>query len=350
MRYTTRPQKRRWPRRILFITIVGLVIVLIATLIAQHVYHRELGPEDVNNQQGQLVTISSGESVDEIAQKLQAAKIIHSAWAFELYVSSQQERGALEAGTYSFSPSEGVQEIVAQLSHGKIAANLITVLPGQRLAQVEQSFRNDGFSAAQVTAAFSDPSQYDDEPIMSLKPADASLEGLMFPDSYQKVSTTSPEQIIRESLEEMNKQLTPSIRQSFASEGLSPYQGLTLASIVEQEVSNQSDRTQVAQVFLSRLSQGIPLGSDVTAYYGADVAGQAPSVNYPSPYNTLLNKGLPPTPIGTVSQSSLEAVANPAKTQWLYFVTGDNGITYFSKTLAQHEAYTQQYCHKLCSN
>jgi UPF0755 protein len=280
---------------------------------------------------------------------LQTKGIIHSAWAFELYVSSQQERDGLEAGTYNFSPSESVQEIVAQLSHGKIAANLVTILPGQRLSQIKQSFTNDGYTTGQVSAALNDPSQYDDEPIMEIEPADASLEGMLFPDSFQKDESTTLPQIIRESLTEMNKQLSPSIKASFASEGLTPYEGLVLSSIVEQEVSSQSDRNQVAQVFLSRLAQGIPLGSDVTAYYGAIEAGHSPSVTYDTPYNTLLHKGLPPTPISSVSESSLQAVAHPAKTSWLFFVTGDNGTTYFSKTLAQHEALTQQYCHKLCS-
>lgn len=350
MRYTARPKKRRWPRRILFIAIVGILLIVAATFIARQIYRHELLPENSQDQQSQLVTISSGESVDEIAVKLQSLGTIRSASAFELYVSSQEERDSLEAGTYKFSPNEAVQEIVAQLSHGKIAADLVTILPGQRLAQVEQSFQNDGFSAAQITAAFSDPSQYDDESIMSIKPADASLEGMLFPDSFQKVTTTPPRQIIRESLAEMSKQMTASIRQAFASEGLSSYQGLTLASIVEREVSGQTDRNEVAQVFLSRLTQGIPLGADSTVDYGAAIAGQAPSVTYASPYNTYLNKGLPPTPIGTVSASSLDAVAHPAKTQWLYFVAGDNGVTYFSKTLAQHEAQTQEYCHKLCND
>ncbi len=94
---------------------------------------------------------------------------------------------------------------------------------------------------------------------------------------------------------------------------------------------------------------GIPLGSDVTAYYGARINGQPPSTSYDSPYNTLLHKGLPPGPISNVSDSSLSAVAHPANTDWLYFVSGDNGNTYFSKTLEEHQALTAQYCHKLCS-
>ena len=114
-------------------------------------------------------------------------------------------------------------------------------------------------------------------------------------------------------------------------------------------MSKQSDRSQAAQVFLKRLKSDISLGSDVTAYYGALLAGQKPSVNYDSPYNTHLHKGLPPGPISNVSASSLNAVAHPADTDWLFFVTGDDGTTHFTRTLEDHEAATAQYCHKLCS-
>jgi len=93
----------------------------------------------------------------------------------------------------------------------------------------------------------------------------------------------------------------------------------------------------------------MPLGSDVTAYYGSVAAGQKPSLTYDSPYNTLQHKGLPPGPISNVSQSSLNAVANPSNTDWLYFVAGDDGNTYFSHTIEEHEALTKQYCHKLCN-
>ncbi len=349
MRYTARPKKRSLPKRIMTILIVGLIVVVAATVIARETYNRELGPANSANQQTQEVIINQGEAADTIAVKLKNDGLIRSSWAFELYVSSLQERGALEAGTYDFSPSQSVQEIVAQLTHGKVAANLVTILPGQTLNQIEKAFENDGYSASDLSSAFDDPTQYANEPVMSIKPASTSLEGMLYPDSFQKDQNTSLQDIVRESLDEMDKQLTPSIRQAFAAEGLTPYQGLILASIVEAEVSSQSDRNQVAQVFLARLAQGMPLGSDVTANYGSIEAGQPESITYDSPYNTLLHKGLPPSPIGTVSVSSLSAVAHPAKTSWLYFVTGDNGTTYFSQTLAQHQAYTAQYCHKLCS-
>jgi UPF0755 protein len=147
---------------------------------------------------------------------------------------------------------------------------------------------------------------------------------------------------------EASDNYTPDLQAAIAAHGLNPYQGLTLASVVEQEVSKPSDQPQVAQVFLTRLQEGMKLGSDVTARYGAISAGLSPSLTYDSSYNTLLHSGLPPTPISSVSSSSLNAVAHPANTAWLYFVTGDDGTTYFSTTFAQHQAYTDKYCHKLC--
>jgi UPF0755 protein len=92
------------------------------------------------------------------------------------------------------------------------------------------------------------------------------------------------------------------------------------------------------------------LQSDVTAFYGAILAGQPPSVSYDSSYNTYLHPGLPPGPISNVSQSSLNAVAHPANTTWLYFVAGDNGTVYFSQTAQQHQAQVEEYCKQLCSD
>jgi UPF0755 protein len=148
----------------------------------------------------------------------------------------------------------------------------------------------------------------------------------------------------------MEKQLTPDLRTAFANEGLSTYQGIILASMVEQEANKTADRQQVAQVFLSRLKQNMTLGSDVTAFYGAILAGQAKSTKYDSPYNTLIYKGLPPTPISNVSAVSLQAAAHPASTDWLYFVAGDDGTIYFSKTYEEHQQLIDQYCHKLCGS
>jgi UPF0755 protein len=92
------------------------------------------------------------------------------------------------------------------------------------------------------------------------------------------------------------------------------------------------------------------LESDATSGYGAILDGEEPSLTYPSAYNTYQNKGLPPGPISNVGRNSLQAVTDPARTDYLFFVSGDDGQTYFSKTLEEHEAFTERYCTKLCNN
>lgn len=346
--YTMGLKRRRLPRRV-WRLLIGLICLFIAgVLISRHVYNLDLRPVS-NDQKTQIFTVEAGSSVKQISSDLQKDHLIRSAWAFQLYVHSKELNNLLQAGTYALSPSQNTVSIVTTLTRGKVTTRLVTILPGRRIDQVRADLINDGFAPAAVDQALN-PAQYTDLPALAYKPANVTnLEGLLWPDSFQKNSTTAPSFIIRESLVEMGQHLTPDIQAAFAGEGLTTYQGLTLASIVEQEVNKPNDQTQVAQVFLSRLKAGSTLGSDVTADYGAIEAGQAPNLHYDSSYNTLIHNGLPPSPISTVSTSALSAAAHPAATNWLYFVTGDDGTTYFSTNLQDHQTQTQQYCHKLCS-
>lgn len=348
MRYTHNKKKRsRIPNRVKILVVAIIVVILAGTGWSQYTYNRDLRPVS-SSQKTQIVNITSGSSIKQIAAELQGDKLIRSAWAFELYAHAHDLSSSLQAGTYALSPSQSTSGIINILTHGKVASKLVTILPGKRIDQIRTDLINDGFSPASVDAALN-PSQYSGLPALAFKPASVStLEGLLWPDSFQKDSTTSPSLIIHESLVEMGEHLTPSVQAAFASEGLTTYQGITLTSVVQQEVNKASDQAQVAQVFLSRLKTNMPLGSDVTADYGSIEAGQSPSLTYDSPYNTLIHTGLPPTPISTISEQALNAVEHPANTSWLYFVTGDNGTTYFSTTLAQHQQQTTQYCHKLC--
>ncbi len=332
-------------RVVLSVSVLFLVLVL-ATIIIWRFYEANLKPVNMHGAT-QTVTINAGDSPSMIADMLHNRGLIRSAWTFEAYVRHEGVGKYLKAGTYSLSPRQSVQTIVSQLSHGKVLSELVTILPDQRLAQIKQSLLNDGFSEADVDAALN-PSAYKNSPALVDKPVGNDLEGYLYPDSFQRTSSTKASTIVQESIAEMQQHLTPEIRAAFAKEGLSTYQGIILASIVGQEVSNPSDRAQAAQVFLKRLHVGMKLGSDVTAMYGSRLAGQGTSLTYDTPYNTLLHTGLPPTPISNVNAEELQAVAHPANTDWLYFVTGDNGVTHFAKTLQQHEAYISQYCHKLC--
>lgn len=346
--YRLQTRRPRIPRRI--IVLVGLCIAIVAICVVgvQIWYRMNLAPASSSTTK-QYFTVTSGETVAQIATELQKVGLIRSDQTFIWYVSAHDERDKLQAGTYSLTPSQTTPEIAETLAAGKVATDLVTILPAQRIDQVRAAFIKAGFSPNSVDAALVASQYRSTYPALADNPTAANLEGFLYPDSFQKTSDTDPKTIIEESLTEMQKHLTPDIRAGFASHGLTVYQGVTLASIVEQEVPGQSDRNQAAQVFLKRLSLNMPLGSDVTAYYGAIHDGVTPSANYDSPYNTLLHAGFPPGPISNVSESSLEAVAHPANTDWLYFVTGDDGVTHFAHTLDEHNANVAKYCHTLCS-
>jgi UPF0755 protein len=344
--YKIEKRRKPWLKRVLLALGVLMLVLVVATIAVWQYYEANLKPVNTHAT-AQTVIIDSGSTPTHIANQLHGMKLIRSAWAFEAYVRHMGAQEDLQAGTYSLSASQSVQDIVGQLTHGKVSTQLVTILPGQRLDQIEQSLINDGYSEAEVQAALQ-PAQYEGNAALVDKPLGSSLEGYLYPDSFQRSSGTKVSDIIQESINEMQKHLTPDIRAAFAKEGLSTYQGIVLASVVEQEVSNQSDRAQAAQVFLKRLSIGMPFGSDVTAMYGSRLAGQGTSLSYDTPYNTLIHTGFPPTPISNVSDSSLQAVAHPASTDWLFFVAGDDGTTHFSKTIEEHQSLTQQYCHKLC--
>jgi UPF0755 protein len=339
-------RRRPWLRYIFIVLGSIVVMIALAAFAGKRYYDANLQAVN-NNTQTKTVAIDPGMSLPQIADILKQNGVIRDARVFQWYVTLEGAAKYLQSGTYDVSPSQTTPQIVAQLTHGKVASQLITILPGQRLDQIRASLINQGFAESEVDAALN-VAQYESLPLLADKPKGNNLEGYLYPDSFQRTATTTATEIITQSLRQMNAQLTPNIRAGFTAQGLTVYQGIILASIVEQEVTHQSDRAQAAQVFIKRTKIGMPLGSDVTAFYGSELAGRGKDVAYDTAYNTRIRTGMPPTPISNVSKSSLEAVARPAVTDWLFFVAGDNGTTYFSRTVEEHEALTKMHCKKLC--
>jgi UPF0755 protein len=332
--------RRHFPRRILILLVIIGLFALGGAVWVHRNYNDNLRPISSSTKEVNI-TIPDGSSSTEIAQQLYAAHLIRSSQTFEWYVNTHNIRDKLQAGTYTFSQSMSTGKIAEMIAAGKVATDLVTILPGQRLDQIHDTLIGAGFKSSDVDQALSAKQYRADYPALADNPASAGLEGFLYPDSYQLTATTHPSEIVAESLQEMQKHLTSDVRSGFAKRGLSVYQGVTLASIVEQEVPNAADRTKVAQVFLLRLKKSMPLQSDVARNYAKAI--------HDSRYDAYTHKGLPPGPIGTVSDTSLAAVAHPAGTDWLYFVAGDNGHTYFSHTLAEHEANVARYCQHKCS-
>lgn len=313
-------------------------------------YNRNLAPVSSSSTQEINFTVVSGSSVTEIGNDLKRADLIRSQQAFVTYVRAKGLFESLQAGTYSLSKSMSTPQIVDKIAKGDVAKGLLTIPSGKTLKQIRQVFKNAGYNDAELDIAFS-PVTYAGHPALSSLPQGMTLEGYMYPDSYQKIATTPPTAIVRQSLDQFGKHLTPQILNGFTAQDLSPYQAITLASIVYAESGNPKYEPTVAQVFLLRLKQGMALGSDVTAFYAAQQAGQGKTLGVDSPYNTRLHTGLPPGPIGNFTDDALKAVAHPSNTDYLYFVAGDdsNHTIHFTHTQAEHEEAISKYCHTECS-
>lgn len=344
--YRIVPRGQRWARVVITIIVVIIFLGVGGAFLARHVYNENLKPV-ASSQKSISFTIPRGASLGEVASLLKKSNLIRNELAFRQYVLNKRASNDIKAGTYDLSPSYSLPEIVAIITEGKVKTNLITILPGQRLDQIHKAFITSGFSAEAVNKAL-DPARYQGHPALVEKPAGASLEGYLYPESFQVTADTTPENIIGLSLDEMQKRLTPDIRAAIASQGLSVYQGIVLASMAEKEADKPTDRQLIIGVFLNRLRQGMKLESDATAFYGAAINNQPLSLSYDTPYNTYLHTGLPQGPISNVTAASIKAVAYPTPSEFLYFVAGDDDVVYFSKTLQEHQAKVNQYCQKKC--
>lgn len=334
---------RTWP-----LILIALVIILGGGIwAARSWYNRNLAAVS-SSSEVVYFPIETGSSLQEIAQDLSRVHLIRSATAFETYVRGRQLYAKMQAGTYALTPSMSTPQIVDKIVKGEVSKNYVTILPGKTVKQIKKAFLQAGYTDTEIETAL-DPATYAGHPLLSSLPTGATLEGLMYPDSFQRDANTPASTLVRESLDEMEKHLTQDIVAGFATQGLNEYQGITLASIVYAESGSPQSEPTVAQVFLLRLKQGMALGSDVTAFYAAGLAGQDKTLGVDSPYNTRLHTGLPPGPIGSFTDIALKAVAHPSSTDYLYFVAGDDGTIHFSHTEQEHEDAIKKYCTKECS-
>jgi UPF0755 protein len=333
--------------------LASAAVVLLAAgwLVVNSWYQNNLQPLTSESNE-KVVVIDLGSSTMQIAQQLEDEPLIKSARAFSWYVSRLDNEQVIQAGTYRLDSDMTVPEIVDILVDGRVDTSLVTIIGGLRLGELKQVLINAGFGASEVNAALS--KSYD-HPVTRYIPEGGTLEGYIYPETYQITAGSTPETIITSALDQLNKQLTPSVINSIKKQGLSVHQAIILASIVQKESRDYEDQRKVAQVFLKRLDEGIALGADATFRYAAAVTGQEPRVDLDSPYNTRIYTGLPPGPISNFEGNALLAVANPADTDFLYFLHGDDCIeqggsctTYFANTQAEHEANAAKYCQENC--
>lgn len=229
-----------------------------------------------------------------------------------------------------------------------------TILPGETIYDIKDSLVEAGYSISEVEEAFNTDYDFD---FLKDRPEGATLEGYLFGETHEFYEGTSVKEILTEYLKGMGKVIQDNnLEGRFKEHGLTLYEGITLASVVQKEAAT-SDQPTVAQVFLSRLSYGMLLGSDVTVSYALDTvdpnrqiyADNSAALTIDSCYNTRLHPGLPCGPISNPGLSALLAVAEPSDTSYLYFLTGDDGMMYYSYTEAEHNQNIYSHCQDLCN-
>lgn len=339
------PVKKPRKRRLLW-WLVACIMLVVATLGGIELwYSSQLAPVDASDSTKKMVTIESGSTPTMIASILKTEGIIRSKDAFLWYTRLTGVQNSLQAGSYRLSPSESTQQVVEHLSKGNVDTFSITFLPGTTLKQQKAVLVKAGYSEEEVETAFAKTYE---SPLFEGKPATADLEGFIYPETYTFGSDASVESILEHTFAEFYSAITKNgLIAKYKAQGLSLYEGITMASIIQKEAVGGDER-QIAQVFLKRHKIGMALGSDPTYQYITDKLGVQRDINYDSPYNTRRYPGIPPGPIANSGLTVLKAVGDPAEGDYLYFLSGDDDVTYFSKTFEEHERNIAEHCKVKC--
>lgn len=319
--------------------VCGGLIAIILVLIAAFFYQISL-PKSKSDKQI-IYEVKSGESIHQVAVDLKKAGTITSATAFEAYVKLGPARGKLMPGPYAVRSSMNIREISRLMSTGQIAVVKFTIPEGYTVNKIAKLWEaNDMGSAEDFVAATKKSYQY---PFLEGNNTKGNLEGYLFPATYEVKLNAKPQDLIEMMLDAFAKQAQPVVN-SQSSTSLSPAEIITLASIVEYEGKTEDDRKLIAGVFLNRLAAGIKLQSDVTVNYATGKSlTSAADVKVNSPYNTYIAKGLPPAPIGSPGLESIKAVLSPTKSDYIFFLAGNDGKIYYAKTLSDHEKNIKTY-------
>lgn len=330
---------------------LGVVIGIFALLLAVAAiggyvwYKSQLTSPAPNSSEVIRLNVESGDTGSSVAVDLKKAGAIKNELAFKVYYRLHRTTG-LKVGTYNIERSQSVADIVAQLEQGAPDEFTLTFLPGGTVDDAKKILVDAGYSTGEVNEAMM--AQYD-HPLLADKPPQVDIEGYIYGDTYSFMSGSSVKDILVRIFDHMYDDVEANnLRQAYAAKGMSLYEGIIFASIVQSEVPDKEDMPIVSQVFHKRLATDMQLGSDVTFIYGARKLGVPPSVDLDSPYNTRTVKGLTPTPVSNPGLDALIAGAQPSETEYLYFVAGDDGVTRYSETLQEHEKLTREYCMKNC--
>lgn len=286
-----------------------------------------------------FVLLRSGYSTQRIANELKAAGIIRSTHAF-IFLHSLHRKRSLKAGEYLFEKPATALDIENRLVRGDVYVHTVVIPEGFNMFEIAATIQNAGLGSSDdfLKVATSDTALISD-----LAPEATSLEGYLFPNTYEFTRT--------QTMEDMAAAMVRQFRQTARELGLTSdvQQTVTLASIIEKETAVAEERPEVASVYDNRLKDRTPLQADPTVIYAELLQGaytgalHHDDMRFDSAYNTYTHAGLPPGPIGNPGKSALDAAMHPATTAFLYFVSDGNSRHRFARTLDEHNRNVAAY-------
>ena len=304
----------------------------------------------VNVTQDQLLTIERGTTGSKLAALLEQEKILEHADLLPWLLKLQPQLNKVKAGTYSLTGVKTLQDLLDMINSGKEAQFSVKFIEGKTFKEWRKNLEN----APHLKQTLQGKS---DKEIMALLdiPAVAkavyewnNMDGWLYPDTYNYTPNSTDLELLKRSTTRLQKALDKAWNERDENLLLAdPYQMLILASIVEKETGIAAERPQVASVFINRLKANMKLQTDPTVIYGMGerYTGniRKKDLETMTPYNTYMIEGLPPTPIAMVSESALQAVAHPAKTDFYYFVADGSGGHKFTRNLNEHNKAVKEY-------
>lgn len=335
------PRKRRGLRRFLALL---LLVFLAAIGGAVYVAYALYVPYGQYEPSGVFVEIPKGTTVRGIARLLEQNGVVRNRYAFELL--ARKHSGAhLQAGEYFFNHPVRATEVFNDIASGKVFTIAITVPEGYNTIQIAALLDQNGLVTRDAFLA----ATKDTTPIRDLAPNAPSVEGFLFPSTYQFPHHVTPQQVIAQMTGHFREEWNSILSSDPPPTHLTPQQIVTLASLVESETPKPSERPIVARVFINRMKIGLPMQCDPTVIYAMELAGKytppltGHDLAFDSPYNTYHHFGLPPGPIANPGEASLRAAIAPADVDYLYFVADTEGGHLFSKTLEEHNRNVTRY-------
>jgi UPF0755 protein len=332
-------------RAILVVSVLILLAISLASIAAWQVHSRLVEPFKGYSAEEQFVEIAPGSSTRAIGRALVEAGVVRDALVFRIALWRSGAARRLKAGEYRFDRPMTAADVVDRIARGDVYLHAITFPEGLTIREMARIFEAQGFgSAGEFLAAACEAGL-----IADLDPAARDLEGYLFPETYALPRRGTAPQLVAMMTSRFQQVLGPQLRQEAAERGLSVRQVITLASIVEKETARADERPLVAAVLLRRLRIGMPLQSDPTVIYGLTLAGRyngnltRENLQFASPYNTYRHAGLPPGPIAAPGRTSIEAVVRPAESDYLYFVSRNDGSHVFARTLEEHNRNVSRY-------